>query len=427
MSLCATPRLAADPALPQRDALLDTRLVGERIGRLIGAERSIAVERCHRLRVNYQIGKSLRVLHRVEASGTSWTISARAYRDGRRANAHDEAGDAAVGCASVRSTFVDPELNTVFWVFPHDRKIAGLAAVASGTLSLQVDLPLTWCSTRLVAYAPEKSATLACEDDSGAVVAYAKVASQDQTEHEATYRALCQSLHANTWLRLPRTLAHFPQYRLLLIEPIAGRRMDDPASGRHGRADARKLGAALAGFHTLGPISAPEFTRFDADRLIGGSQLVGRIRPDVKSTLDALVGELNSRRPMASEPPVCLHGDVHPKNAIVTVDGVALIDAEDLAIGPAAADIASFLAALAYLRRGGRISSGTHTAVERAFLAGYQAIRPLPPSASLAWHTAAALLVERIFRAVTRVRPLGLLHMPELVDDVRALLKEQQP
>jgi Ser/Thr protein kinase RdoA (MazF antagonist) len=117
---------------------------------------------------------------------------------------------------------------------------------------------------------------------------------------------------------------------------------------------------------------------------------------------------------------------VHPKNAIVTGDGVALIDIEDVAIGPAAADVASFLAALLYLRRGARISRATHDAVERAFLDGYRSVRPLPSRASLQWHTAAALLVERIFRAVTRVRPLGLLHMADLLRDARALLDNQR-
>jgi hypothetical protein len=32
--------------------------------------------------------------------------------------------------------------------------------------------------------------------------------------------------------------------------------------------------------------------------------------------------------------------------------------------------------------------------------------------------------VERALRAVTRVRPLGLLHLPELLNDAHALLTE---
>ncbi len=136
--------------------------------------------------------------------------------------------------------------------------------------------------------------------------------------------------------------------------------------------------------------------------------------------------ELIARQPDDTEAPVCLHGDVHPKNAIVTDRGIALIDVEDVAVGPAAADIGSFLAALVYLRRGARLASHTDDGVARAFVLGYGSVRPLPARAALRWHTAAALLIERIFRAVTRVRPLGLLNLPELVEDARALLTERQ-
>ena len=65
MSVPATAWPAADPALPQRDALLDTGVVAHRIGRLIDPEHPLTLERCERLRVNYQIGRSLRVLHRA--------------------------------------------------------------------------------------------------------------------------------------------------------------------------------------------------------------------------------------------------------------------------------------------------------------------------------------------------------------------------
>jgi hypothetical protein len=62
--------------------------------------------------------------------------------------------------------------------------------------------------------------------------------------------------------------------------------------------------------------------------------------------------------------------------------------------------------------------------VARAFLRGYASVRLLPARQSLTWHIAAALLIERILRAVTRVRPLGLSYLPELIDDAHALLTD---
>ncbi len=220
---------------------------------------------------------------------------------------------------------------------------------------------------------------------------------------------------------MPRPLAHLSQYHLLLIEAIDGRRMDDPA-GAHAVQDAGGFGAALAAFHGLEPGDAPPFTRFASDRLTDARRLVACVRPDVADSTDALVRELILRQPEHPGASVCLHGDVHPKNAIVTDRAVALIDVEDLAIGPAAADIGSFLAALVYQWRGARFEAGTYEAVARAFLLGYASVRALPTVESLRWHISAALLIERILRAVTRVRPLGLRHLPELLGDAHALL-----
>jgi Ser/Thr protein kinase RdoA (MazF antagonist) len=199
--------------------------------------------------------------------------------------------------------------------------------------------------------------------------------------------------------------------------------MDDP-TGADAAADACGLGAALATLHSLAPPEAPALTRLAPDRLAAARQLVVRVRPDVEGLVDALAGELLSRRTAEDEAPVCLHGDVHPKNAIVTGREIALIDVEDLAIGPAAADVGSFLAGLFYLRRGGRLSPGKHRDVTRAFLSGYTSVRPLPPRPTLRWYAAAALLVERILRSVNRVRPLGLVHLPDLLRDARALLTD---
>jgi len=299
-----------------------------------------------------------------------------------------------------------------------------MAAIANGALSTGDGLPVVWRATRLVAYAPEKSATLACLDDRGMIVAYAKVSARHQTGRDYDrHQALEESVTGNPSLRLPRTLAYLPHYRLLLLEAIDGRRMDDPA-GANAVQDASRFGAALAAFHALRPRGAPALTRFAAGRLIEARRLVACVRPDVEDLANALVGDLISWQPDEPEAPVCLHGDVHPKNAIVTDREIALIDVEDLAIGPAAADVGSFLAGLLYSWRGARITAATHDAVARAFLLGYASVRPLPTGAALRWYTSAALLIERILRAVTRVRPLGLLHLPELLGDARALLTD---
>jgi len=98
------------------------------------------------------------------------------------------------------------------------------------------------------------------------------------------------------------------------------------------------------------------------------------------------------------------------------------IDVEDVAIGPAAADLASVVAGFLYLYASGELSRTTFSRQVAAFLNGYANIRPLPDPNSLRWHTAAALFIERASRAVTRIRPLGLAHLDRLLREASRVL-----
>jgi Ser/Thr protein kinase RdoA (MazF antagonist) len=166
---------------------------------------------------------------------------------------------------------------------------------------------------------------------------------------------------------------------------------------------------------------APRFDRFAPEHLATEASAMRSCRPDAADAIDHLAARLTATA-AAADGQACLHGDLHPKNAIVRADRVALIDVEDAAIGATAADIASMLAALLYRRETKELSGGECRARADAFLVGYRAHRDLPRRESLAWHTAAALFVERAARAVTRVRPLGLEHFPALLATSERLL-----
>src|SRR5262249_46029188 len=136
---------------------------------------------------------------------------------------------------------------------------------------------------------------------------------------------------------------------------------------------------------------------------------------------DALARQLTSTWEQPTEPPVCLHGDVHLKNGLLAEDRVTLIDLDQAALGPAAADLGSLLAGLQYRGCVGVFSRSTVHALATAFLAGYAAVRPLPSPTSLRWHTAAALLEERAWRAVNRLRLRGLQYLDALLAHATAL------
>ena len=62
---CRDDVLAPDPAVPQRDALLDERRVAAAAGRLLDGDG----RPCRRENAKYRVGESLRVVYRVEADG----------------------------------------------------------------------------------------------------------------------------------------------------------------------------------------------------------------------------------------------------------------------------------------------------------------------------------------------------------------------
>lgn len=418
--------LATDPALPQRDLLLDVDEVARRFSRKLGSDGALKIDRCEQLRVKYSPGVSLRVLHRIRVGTSSYTIAARAFTGGRSEPAFERSTKKAVSCGRLLPVARDAELDTVYWTFPNDRKISNLSVLASPPDTLSRLFSDRWAQSRIVAYAPEKCVTAQCLSDDNELLAYAKVYSDDeQCRHEIYDSLRKNNTGANSNLCMPRLLTYSEAHRTLLLEPIAGLRIADLNSAR--RPDGfRRLGASLAALHSI-PISRdlPKFERLGLDRLQEAARIIGRVRPDVAGLAGDLAKELCERRNAFTEPNVCLHGDVHPKNGILQEHCVALIDLDQAGEGPAAADLGSLLAALSYSRRVGALSRASERKLASAFLSGYSEARELPQPESLRWHTAAALLAERAIRAVNRIRREGLKHLNELLLDSRRLLRER--
>jgi aminoglycoside phosphotransferase (APT) family kinase protein len=236
----------------------------------------------------------------------------------------------------------------------------------------------------VVAYAPEKSATVAVLDERGRTAAYAKATDDERRglEHAAE-------------LLVPRILATEP---LLVIEALRGK----PVHDVHG------LGAALARLHELAP-PRERFARLDVNRLATAAAVIARARPDAADAAESLLTRLVARRDDAFAPAVCLHGDANLRNALRLPDGrVALIDLEHLSAGPAAADLGQVLAA-----------SGRPA---RELLRGYATVAPPPDEDALRWYTAASILARVALPGVSRVRPEVLAKMRALLEAAAGML-----
>src|SRR6185295_15496666 len=128
--------LAPDPALPQRDLLLDDQQMAARLSSLIGPS---VIDACEKQRIKYRVGESLRVLYRLSVNGRAQLVAAKAF----------------AGSSGKSSQFVDPDLRAAFWMFPNDRKIKHLSLLRDTPEKFTRVLAGKWHQSESVAYVPE--------------------------------------------------------------------------------------------------------------------------------------------------------------------------------------------------------------------------------------------------------------------------------
>lgn len=82
------PRLAPDPAVPHRDALLDTARLTARLDELLGVRGPAGVRRVERVRTKYRVGRGVGLVLRVHTGRRAFLVSARSFAAGAGARQH---------------------------------------------------------------------------------------------------------------------------------------------------------------------------------------------------------------------------------------------------------------------------------------------------------------------------------------------------
>jgi aminoglycoside phosphotransferase len=290
------------------------------------------------------------------------------------------------------------------WRFPDDRRLVGIADVIAATgAGRELIGGRSWVRSELAEYAPERSLTARLVAADGTASGYLKLYAPGSRDVGALVRRYA---HVASHVAAPAPIGWRDD--ALVLTAMPGRPSPaDPAT-------AALLGAAIARLHELAPpAGTPRFGRLVDGRLDGAAAAIATARPDVGDVVRRLRDRLSAHRPAG--PGVLLHGDCHPKNLLVDGRHVALIDLDQAGIGPAAADVGSYLARLRLATVLGRHDPADEVAMATAFLAGYHAVRPQPGEHALRWHTAAALLAEQSLRAVNRVRTDVLASLPAVL------------
>ena len=413
--------LSADPMLPQRDRLLNPVAAGALVERHFfrGRTRDGGAIR----RVKYRVGESLRVLYTARVDGIEETVSLRAFPLGnsvgsyRRVRAALNAAERS--CGTSRYVAHEADDGVVLCRYPADRKLPFLPRHATDTAMLAELLPHEELHVERCAYAPEKNATFSVHAGTS-TLAYAKmhvpaVAGTAWRRHCAlTRRARAAGI------KVPTTIGYLRNISTIVLESAEGIRFADLDAAAL-RESVEAFGGAVARLHRV-PAPADPFVRHRVSVLQRAVALVSAVRPELRRLATEVLARLEDAVP-APGTPVCLHGDLHHKNVLSCRGRVALIDLDQGAAGPAAADLGSYAASLRYAAIVGLVDPTEADRLIGRFLDGYGAIRPLPPEASLAWHTAAALVSERVLRAVNRVRIPGLMRLETLLLTAHGLLE----
>ena len=134
--------------------------------------------------------------------------------------------------------------------------------------------------------------------------------------------------------------------------------------------------------------------------------------------MNTIVDRLRLRAPTSTGDPIAtLHGDCHAQNFLVDGDRIALIDLDNVMLGPPLHDVGSFVATLLYRGCVDHVPLARARPLVDAFLASYRAAVPWTvDDDDVAWYTATALLRERIYRAVTRLKAGRLALIDDLIE-----------
>lgn len=414
--------LAPDPAVPQRDHLTDLDAIARRLSSELDPNGRVSIKSCRRACVSYRVGKRLRVVYRIGIDGRDLHVTARTFRSSSRSErAYSKAAANAPDLGGLRPALHDAELDTVFWVFPNDRRIRNLSAVADATEDLTHLVDGRWVKSQLVDYYPEVSAVVRCLDESNRVIAYAKIHVGDEGERTFRVQRELERVAKGSRLRVARPLAYSKPHGTLLVESMVG-----PSIGRLKGHDLlaglHAYGTALATLHSLPVVDIESSEDSALERLQRKASGVSAVRPDVEEMVRELLDELGARWEEAAGEPILVHGDTNENNAILQGDRVALIDFDRASIGSASSDVGNFLGLMRYFRSLGLTSQAIEQARAAAFKSGYSSVRALPDVGALSVHESAAL-AERAFRAVTRLRPRALEQVPALLSEACALLQ----
>ena len=440
-----------DPELPQMGELINASRMREVMEREIIARRGMGslyrIDACQIVRVKYRPISNCLITYRLKITNykanaqSSLLITVLACVRGESLPLFRSAQHQPISPTLLNDgVFHLPGLESVAWVFPNDRKLPGLPALVDPegrTVEGLLDIVASafgeqwvideWTS-EVAQYAAESSCTTrvnlklrnqqtgSCETH----VIFGKTYCIDQAER--TWRVLkhlYESDAARQGSRLfPQPFAYQPEINTIWQTGVEGISLGEFYRDATSFPEyVNKCSSVIATLHQIQTPFADLITRGEIiSRLTRAAKIISHVRPLCRKQLQSILKHLIDLSSVMGEQPVCtLHGDLHLKNILVTNDGIVLIDLDDLCRGDPLQDAGSFIAALHYRGKIEGRSFRETEEISRLFIQGYRTNIDSQVSESvLNWHIASALIYERAYRCVTRLKEVRV----EIIDEI---------
>lgn len=408
------------PELPQLVDLLDPVVVRQAVSsELLGSVSQTGSDLigCRLSHLRYRPGKnSTLTWHGRGSGGGEIWFSLLVCRHGESRQDYEAAVDADGPPDPDRrpGVFHLPELNAVLRLFPLDRRLRGMAWLdrPSQLIDQLTGVPgmvANICRRPepdvvrpdVVRYIAERSCTIRVTGDAGAQVVYAKF--YRPRESARVWERINDLWRCQTGIAIPEPLAWHPASESVWIGALDGTPLSEDLTADRWQ----EIGQTLAAFHRIQPpATIPVGPAVSADLRMKIPHLAA-VQPELRSRLADLAAKLIGGEPPAREDNATLHGDLHLKNLIALPDGrIGLIDLDNLKQGDPLIDLGSFVAYLYYRRLAAGLPAETAADEIAELSQGYThgAGQPID-LARLRFRTAVALLTERAWRSLTRLRP----------------------
>lgn len=412
------------------------------------------IRQCAIIQVRYKPASSCMVSYRLDIENVATgergeqILCGRAFPQGRSQSNWEKASTRPLIQPRFGIPLVHlPEVEMVLWSFPNDRKMHTLPAAIEATRSVSA-IPPSWLRSHLETgwqvadtkshvrhYVGEHTCTVQTSielidpsrDIGRTLTIFGKTYYNDEgARTDLVMRQLWDSDARRTGqLSMAQPLWYDTRLNTLWQLGIHGNTLEHHTieSPEYGYL-LKQAAQAVAALHTTPVSNIPFLTELELlGKLDAVASILMQCRPSCRSILTPLRDQLLAQaKTIALGPTATLHGDLHMKNLFLTNEKIALIDLDNVRQGHPGQDIGSFIAGLLTGALAKQMPLSQIAGPVEAFLRHYDRCTPWKiDRPTLAWFTAMALVTERAYRCVTRLKDgrRGMMDMLlNLADDI---------